>query len=106
MAVENVRAVYFPYCIEKQHDGSWILLNRNYKPVGFNTGELISYSDFPVSIKIKELGRGTLQRLSCGDEEPGDRVYLYDNGSEPTRNAKAMASYLQKLEILLSLESA
>ncbi|MCG5501575.1 hypothetical protein [Ectothiorhodospira lacustris] len=39
MAIENVRAVYFPYRIQKQEDGSWVLLNRNYKPVGFNTGE-------------------------------------------------------------------
>ncbi|MFA7607243.1 MAG: hypothetical protein WCY08_11735 [Rhodocyclaceae bacterium] len=106
MAIENIRAVYFPYCIEKQSDGSWVLLNRNYKPVGFNTAEWVTYSEFPVSIKLKGLGPATLRKLSCHDEEPGDRVYLYNDGSVPTRDAKAMAAYLKKLEILLKLESA
>jgi hypothetical protein len=36
-------AVFFPYCIEKQRDDSWVVLNRQYKPVGFNTSEYISY---------------------------------------------------------------
>ncbi|WP_156000793.1 hypothetical protein [Thioalkalivibrio sp. ALJT] len=106
MANENVRAVYFPYCIQKQEDGSWLLLNRNYKPVGFNTGDWITYSDFPVSMKVKGLGPDTLRKLSCHDEEPGDRVYLYNDGTVPTGDAKAMAAYLKRLEILLNLESA
>ena len=55
MTIENVRAVYFPYCIEKQEDG-WVMLNRNYKPVGFNTGEFIKYEDYPDSIRLKGLG--------------------------------------------------
>ncbi len=105
MAIENVRAVYFPYCIEKQSDGSWLLLNRNYKPVGFNTGEWVRYGEFPVSMKIEGLSDATLRKLSCHDSEPGDRVYLYNDGSVPTRNAEAMAAYLRKLEILLHLES-
>jgi hypothetical protein len=104
MSIENVRVVYFPYCIERQADGSWVFLNRNYKPVGFNTGDWVTYADFPVSMKIRELGPATLRELSCGEGEPGNRVYLYTNGSEPTRNAEAMAAYLKKLELLLKLE--
>ena len=37
----DFRAVYFPYCIEKQADGTWVVLNRQYKPVGFNTSDFI-----------------------------------------------------------------
>jgi hypothetical protein len=103
MAIENVRAVYFPYCIEKCADGSWVLLNRNYKPIGFNTSEFINYSDYPVAMKIKGLGQSTLKKLSYKDEEPGDRVYLYNDGCIPTMSGAAMSAYLKKLEILLNL---
>lgn len=104
MKIKNVRAVYFPYCIEKQKDGSWVMLNRDYKPIGFNTEEWTTYEEYPVSMKIKGLGPGTLRRLSCNDTELGDRVYLYRDGCVPTRNTKAMTSYLEKLTILLKLK--
>lgn len=106
MAIENVRAVYFPYCIEKQSDGSWVLLNRNYKPVGFNTSDFIKYGEHPVSMNLKGIGPATLRKLSYKDEEPGDMVYLYSDGCVPTNSTEAMASYLIKLEVLLKLKSA
>ncbi len=89
MAIENVRAVYFPYCLEKQKDGTWVLLNRNYKPVGFNTSDFINYEEYPVSMKIKGIGPGTLKKLSFKDDEiTADRVYLYNDGCVPTNSAK------------------
>jgi len=106
MAIENVRAVYFPYCIEKCADGSWVLLNRNYKPVGFNTSNFINYADYPVAMKLKGLGPSTLKKLSYKDEEPSDRVYLYNDGCVPTSSSAAMNAYLKKLEILLKLQHA
>ncbi|MCX7067482.1 MAG: hypothetical protein NTW85_07305 [Methylococcales bacterium] len=106
MAIENVRAVYFPYCIEKQEDGSWLILNRNYKPVGFNTSEHIIYSDYPVSVKLKGLGKETLKKLSWNDkEELGNRIYLYNDGCIPTSSPQAMSAYLKKIEVLLKLET-
>lgn len=106
MKIKNVRAVYFPYCIEKQKDGSWVVLNRDYNPVGFNTSERITYEDYPVSMKIKGLGPGTLRKLSWNDEEPGDKVYLYNDSCTPTRSEKAMFSYFEKLKILLKLKGS
>lgn len=103
--VMNVRAVYFPYCIEKQKDGSWVILNRNYKPVGFNTADFVKYEEYPVSMRIKGLSPATLKKLSCKEEEPGDRVYLYNDVCIPTDDAKSMSGYLKKLEILLRLKT-
>jgi hypothetical protein len=106
MAIENVRAVYFPYCIQKQDDDSWVLLNRNYKPVGFNTSDFINYGDHPVSMKLKGIGPATLKKLSYKEEEPSNMIYLYNDGCVPTSSASAMSAYLAKLEILMSLHSA
>lgn len=104
MAIESVRAVYFPYCIKKQEDGSWVILNRNYKPVGFNTSEFINYSDYPVSMRLKGLGPATLKKLSYSGEDQGDTIYLYNDGCTPDGDSESMQSYLKKLEILLKLQ--
>ena len=102
----DFRAVYFPYCIEKQADGTWVVLNRQYKPVGFNTSDFISYEEFPVSAKLKGIGPGVMKKLSYSGEVQGDRVYLYNDGCVPTHSTPNMNSYLKKLAILakLSLE--
>ncbi len=105
MAIENVRAVYFPYCLQKQEDGSWVLLNRNYKPIGFNTAGFIKYEEYPVSMKIKGLGPETLKKLSCKGENPSEIVYLYDDGCNPSSSDLAMSKYLEKIAILLKLQS-
>lgn len=74
---ENVRAVNFPYCLEQQDDGSWVLLNRNYEPVGFNTDDFIRYEEHPVSIRLRGLGPATLKRLAFDGEINGDGAKSY-----------------------------
>jgi hypothetical protein len=103
--VQNVRAIYFPYCLEKKEDGTWLLLNRNYKPVGFNTSGFINYDDYPVSMKIKGLTKLTLAKLSYNGKVEGSKVYLYNDGCVPTSSKKAMTEYLQRLEIILKLKT-
>ncbi|WP_257281052.1 hypothetical protein [Endozoicomonas sp. ISHI1] len=104
MSTESVRHVYFPYCPEQQDDGSWVLLNRNYKPVGFNTTEFVSYEDHPVSINLKGLGQATLEKLSYNGEVNGKQVFLYNDGCIPTDNPESMKAYLTKLERLVKLK--
>ena len=42
-----------PYCLEKQDNGSYAVLNREYKSVGFNTSDYIKYEEYPVTTKSK-----------------------------------------------------
>jgi hypothetical protein len=104
MALDEFRSIYLPYCIEKQQDGSWVVLNREYKPVGFNTTEWITYSDFPVSVRLKGLGPAKLARISYNGSVEGNRVFLYDDGCIPTSNAHARKAYLERLFILAKLQ--
>lgn len=99
----DFRAVYFPYCIEKQSDGTWVVLNRQYKPVGFNTSEFINYEEYPVSAKLSGIGPGICKKLSYSGEAEGNRVYLYNDGCIPTNSQKYMDEYLKKLAILAKL---
>lgn len=52
MPLGDFRSVYLPYCLKRQEDGSDVVLNREYKPVGFNTREHIPYEEHPVSSKL------------------------------------------------------
>ena len=99
----DFQAVYFPYCIEKQSDGTWVVLNRQYKPVGFNTSEFINYEEYPVSAKLSGIGLGICKKLSYSGEAEGNRVYLYNDGCTPTNSQKDMDQYLKKLAILAKL---
>lgn len=99
-----VYSIYFPYCIEKQNDGIWVLLNREYKPVGFNTNESFSYSDFPVSAKLSGIGPGIADKLSYSGKAEGDRIYLYNDGCNPINSKDNMDAYMEKLVILGKLK--
>lgn len=99
----DFRAVYFPYCIEKQTDGSWVVLNRQYKPVGFNTSDHVKYEEYPVSAKLQGIGPAVAKKLSYSGVVEGDRIYLYNDGCVPTHDKASMDVYLKKLEILAKL---
>jgi len=99
----DFRAVYFPYCIEKQDDGTWVVMNRQYKPVGFNTSDYISHEDYPVSAKLSGIGPGVCRKLAYDGKGQGNRVYLYNDGTNPVGSKANMDAYLKKLAILAKL---
>ena len=44
-----------PYCVQKEAEGKYVVLNRNYKPLGFNTEKGVSYEKYPIIHKLKGL---------------------------------------------------
>lgn len=104
MLFGDFRSVYLPYCIDRQEDGSWVILNREYKPVGFNTNDFINYKDYPISVKLKGVGPAMLKKLSYKGSVEGNRVYLYNDGCVPTHSKENMRIYLERLAILAKLK--
>ncbi len=37
----DFRAISLPYVLQRQEDGSYLVLNRKYKAIGFLTGERV-----------------------------------------------------------------
>ncbi len=103
MPLGDFRSIYMPYCLQKQEDGSYAVLNREYKPVGFNTRQHIEYEDFPVTTKFKGIGPGVAKKLSWNDSDDTDTIFLYNDGSVPTQSTENMNKYLKKLSILAKL---
>ena len=99
--------VWMPYCLSKVEDehGGWIPLNRNYKPLGYSSRDWVDYSSVPLSGRIKKLGQKTAIALSwdgAGISERGT-VFLYNDGSIPTRSSFHWKSYSEKLKRLAAL---
>ena len=97
--VTDFRGICLPYCLQKQKDGSYVILNRNYKPIGFNTSDWINYEDYPISLKMK-LTKSTVQLLSIEGGVQGDSLYLYNDGTNPMDSTANMRLYMDKLSIL------
>ena len=85
--------MYFPYGMEQQPDGSWVLFNRHYKPVGFNTTDHIDYGAYPVGFG-KRFAPSMKAKLSWTGEDTGDRVFFYNDGCLPDGLRGEMKAYL------------
>ena len=99
----DARTTHFPYCLEKLEDGSYIVLNRDYSPVGFATGGFVGHKGFPHRVRISGLGPATAAKLSHNKSPDVGTIFLYNDGSVPTQNGANMAAYLKRLAILMKL---
>ena len=98
MENSEFRLVYLPYCLQLQDDGSYLVLNRRYKPVGITRTDWIDYEAYPVSMRFKRaLSVAQIRALDCRGRESRDVIYLYDDGSIPTQSAAAWAAYSARL---------
>ena len=60
---KNIRCIHFPYCILKQENGNYAILNRLYKPLGFISHNWVEYSDYPIEFKFARLTSRTAEKL-------------------------------------------
>lgn len=103
MPLYDFRSVHLPYCLHRLENGSYVVLNREYKPLGFRTYEHIDYESYPIAVKFKRLTASTIVKLSWKADPDPRCIFLYYDGNIPTDNAKDMQAYLQRLAILAKL---
>jgi hypothetical protein len=95
--------ISLPYVLQQQRDGSYLVLNRKYKPIGFLTDEWVKYEKYPIAHHFVRLDEETIEKLSIPESRDGD-IYLYKDTSTPTIGKKNMTAYLEKLGILMKLD--
>src|SRR5262245_56006127 len=104
MVLTDFRAVHLPYCLERLDDGRYVVLNREYKPLGFNTSDFIKYKNYPmIAVRFGRLTQKLAARVSIDGDSSLERIFLYDDGSNPIRSKKNMQEYLKRLELLAKL---
>lgn len=97
--------VDWPYALDRQPDGTWLALNRNYKPLGERGRDWVDYASHPARMALDGLTRDAAVLLSI-DPITGptpDRIYLYSDCSTPRLGGALLADYLEKLALCLSL---
>lgn len=106
MPLGDIRCVHLPYCLQHQPNGTYVLLNREYKPLGFKTREHIDYGAYPIGVKIKGLTAKVAAKLSHKGSSDLSAIYLYDDGSVPTKSKANMSAYLERLAHLAKFKVA
>jgi hypothetical protein len=99
----TVLRLLLPYCLHRESDGSYVALNRLYKPIGFSSSERVEHLEMPVSFRFAEpLGPATIKALSWkGDPDP-DNIVLY--GDSVPNIPKDFDAYLARLKRLATLK--
>ena len=100
--INDFRAIYMPYCLKRQSDGLYVVLNRGYKPIGFYTDKHVNYEDYPICVKLK-ITAALAKKLSHKASDDLETIFLYDDGCVPIRNAANMNNYFKKLALLAKL---
>ena len=96
--------IYLAYCLKRQPDDRYSVLNRDYKPLGFITRDVVQGVDYPVLAKLRGLTRRKAASLSHDGSDDLESIYLYDDGCVPTDSDAKMRSYQTKLALLAKLK--
>lgn len=98
------RQVFLPYCLLRQADGSYVVCNRRYKPLGLTLTDHVIYEAHPVRVRFKGLTPKRAAKISYRGSEDLDRIYLYNDGCIPTDSAADWAAYSERLRLLAKLK--
>lgn len=103
MGLWNFAAVCLPYCLYRNESGEWVALNREYKPLGFNTHKWIAYEQYPIGIKYKR-AKKMREKFHAGHCEDENWVFLYNDSTAPWKTKDNMKAYMERLSRLAMLE--
>jgi hypothetical protein len=87
-------AVCLPYCLKKQEDNTFLVLNRNYKPLSFKSIEDdFLKQELPIYLKIRGLTERKIhQIISIGEgacvQNDGKDIFLYNDKTNPLYNER------------------
>lgn len=99
--VDRQQRANWPYCIQRLSDGRFVVLNRNYKPLGHH-GRYFDYELYGQNIRIDE---DTAEALSFNGSRDATRIYLFNDQTSPLdRPPKSvLAAYRKRVDLLLKL---
>lgn len=104
MPIGTLAHIHLPYCIKRLPDESYVVLNRDYKPLGFFTKEHLVYEQYPVTFRFARLSPATAAKISVHGHEDLDMIFLYDDGTIPNDSDANMKAYMARLATLSKLK--
>lgn len=88
----------------RQEDGSYVVANRRYKPVGITRTDWVKYEEYPVKVKFKGLTKAKARKIDHLGREDLEVIYLYNDGCVPTDGDANWAAYAARLKVLAALK--
>ena len=85
MPLTDFRSVHLPHCLKRLPSGRYVILNRQYKPIGFQMREHVDYEAYPIAIQFKRLTAATVAKLSHNGKADTDHIFLYSDSCIPTK---------------------
>lgn len=102
MQTFDLRAKFLPYCIHRRADGRFLLLNRNYKPLGVTSTEWADYDTNRDAVELTGFTDRKAEKI--GLEVDGDGwYYLYDDTNSPMRTPETWERYCKILREIMQL---
>lgn len=104
MPIGRVAQTHFPYCLQKTKDGMWLVLNRNYKPLGTTSKEWVDYETHPDRLSIDgrtiaALKKRAVYEIADKEEDPG-LFFFYNDSTMPTESSADWSRYSEVLQLL------
>lgn len=96
--------IFLIYCIQKQSDGRYVFLNRDYSPVGFALDGHVNYEDYPCLFEVKGLTPARATEISHSSSDDVERIYLYNDGCSPWKGKTHWDAYCERVKVLNKLK--
>lgn len=95
--------IYYPYCIQKIYGDKFIVLNREYKPLGFFPDYHWDASTTEHSIKMNKKTIDRLKKISVNYDSKRGIYYLYKSAGKLLKETDKMDEYLNKLKSISAI---
>ena len=104
MTKNETRQTHLPYCLDRQRDGRYVVLNRCHKPVSFIMSKVQKSEGSLIDVvELRGLTEQTAAELDVFGRANLEHIYLYDDDCLPTASPENMQAYLARLSKLVAL---
>lgn len=101
---KDLRRALLPYCVKRLEDGSYLLLNRDYKPLGVFSADWVVYEEHPSRFRfVDPLTPEDIRALCVYNGKEVDGLYLCDGGA-PMGSAATWKAYSDRMRHLAGLK--
>jgi hypothetical protein len=95
--------VFWPYCAQRIGEDNYVLLGRDYKPVGIITKDWVHYEQHPIVYEVEGLTPDVAAQISFEGSTNVERIYFFDDRSAPWRGEPELKAYEKRLAQFLAL---
>jgi hypothetical protein len=102
---EELYRAFLPYIIRQEKDGTYLLLNRHFKPVGMvpRPGDWVDYATSTQRFRVRGLTPEIAAKISVkGDPDTG-WIVLYHDGCRPQDSDKHRRALLRRVKLFFDL---